>query len=134
MTKEDIDRMRETDAAHEKRMREIVREFGWPGRALVGADGSINAWLLVQHCTLEFEQECLPLLKRAVESGDAAPQNYAYLLDRVRMYEGKPQVYGTQFLNGRLYTLEDPDHVDERRNSVGLGPEAEYVQKLSGMQ
>jgi hypothetical protein len=134
MTKEDFDRMRETDAAHEKRMREIVGKFGWPGRSLVGDDGSMNAWLLVQHCSLEFEKECLPLLEQAVAKADASPKNYAYLLDRVRMYEGKPQVYGTQFLNGVLYTLEDPDHVDERRKSVGLGSLAEYEKRLRGMQ
>jgi hypothetical protein len=134
MTKEDFDRMREIDASHEKRMREIIGKFGWPGRTLVGDDGSINAWLLVQHCSLEFEKECLPLLEQAVAKGDASPMNYAYLLDRVRMYEGKPQVYGSQFMNGVLWTLEDPDHVDERRKSVGLGPLAEYEKKLRGMQ
>lgn len=134
MKKEDFDRMRETDAAHEKRMREIVGKFGWPGRALVGDDGSMNAWLLVQHCGLEFQKECLPLLEQAVAKGDASPMNYAYLLDRVRMFEGKPQIYGTQFSNGVLYTLEDPDHVDERRKSVGLGPLAEYEKKLREMQ
>ena len=134
MTKSDFDLMLKTDAAHEQRMREIIAQFGWPGRSLVGAEGSVNAWLLVQHCGLPFQEQCLPLLEQAVAKGDASAANYAYLLDRVRMFEGKPQVYGTQFMNGKLYTLEDPTHVDERRKSVGLGPEAEYEKKLRDLQ
>ena len=43
------------------------------------------------------------------------------------MFEGKPQVYGTQLETGsdgtvRPYLLEDPDGVEERRRRVGLEP------------
>lgn len=126
-SKEEIEAMRRVDEAHERRMRQIIGQHGWPGKALVGADCSNRAWLIVQHCSPSFQQECLPLLERAVAVGEASPKNYAYLLDRVRMGRGQPQIYGTQFLNGELWKIEDPEHVDDRRRAVGLGPLAEYV-------
>ena len=49
------------------------------------------------------------------------------LEDRIRMFEGKPQIYGTQLETDsdgtvRPYLLEDPVHVEERRSKVGLEP------------
>ena len=67
--------------------------------------------------------------------GDAPPAHYACLLDRVRMATGKPQVYGSQVVvadDGDLapWPIEDPNHVDERRARVGLGPLAVHTQML----
>jgi hypothetical protein len=130
MSKSDIAAMKRVDDEHEIRMKEIIAQHGWPGKSLVGVEGSNKAWLIVQHCSPSFQEECLPLLERAVAAGEATPKNYAYLLDRVRMHQGKPQVYGTQFRNGELWKLEDPDHVDERRRSIGLDTMAEYTEQM----
>jgi hypothetical protein len=123
------------DTRHTVRMRAIVATYGWPGRSLVGMDGAAAAWPLVQHAELEFMAECLPLLQRAASNGEALPRHYAYLLDRVRVRQGKPQVYGTQFSfkpDGRLLAdpIEDAAHVDERRHAVGLPPMADYEREL----
>jgi len=111
-------------------MKAIVAKYGWPGRSLVGDDGSHAAWILVQHADSAFMAESLPLMERAVAAGQAFGKDYAYLLDRVRMREGKPQIYGTQFTlaaDGQLvlHPIEDAEHVDERRRAVGLPPMAE---------
>jgi hypothetical protein len=59
----------------------------------------------------------------------------AYLTDRVLLHEGKPQEYGTQAIarDGRFEPrkLRDPDHVDQRRASVGLGSLAEYLARMA---
>ncbi len=125
--------MHRMDEAHETRMREIIAKHGWPVKSLVGPDGSNMAWLIVQHCSLGFEEECLPLLEHAAAAGEATRMNFAYLQDRVLMYQGKPQVYGTQFWDNALWQLEDPVHVDDRRRSVGLGPLADYVELVAKM-
>ncbi|HED66179.1 MAG TPA: hypothetical protein ENJ09_11565, partial [Planctomycetes bacterium] len=44
-----VAKMRELDAAHAARLKEVLREHGWPGISLVGADGSSAAFLIVQH-------------------------------------------------------------------------------------
>ena len=42
----------------------------------------------------------------------------------------RPQLYGTQFVYDedelKPHPIEDPEHLDQRRAAVGLGPFAEY--------
>jgi hypothetical protein len=133
--REERQRMSAVDKKHEERMKAIVAQYGWPGRSLVGDEAAIDAWLIVQHCQVDFQEHCLPLLKKAVDANEASAQCYAYLLDRIRMYRGQPQVYGTQFMNDKLVQIEDPQNVDQRRKAVGLGPLSEYValvRKMNG--
>jgi hypothetical protein len=77
-------------------MKEIVRQFGWPGPELIGQDGTDAAFILVQQADHEFQKQKLPLVKSAYQAGKLQGQFYALLLDRVLVSEGKPQVYGTQ--------------------------------------
>jgi hypothetical protein len=122
------------DRDNTARMREIVAEYGWPGYALAGVDGAHAAWLLVQHAPDEFQEECLPLLEDAVGRDDAAPRDLAYLTDRVLMQRGEPQIYGTQYrvIRGSLtlWTVREPESLDQRRATLGLPPEAENRARL----
>lgn len=125
------ERMRRIDGENTARMKEIVKQHGWPGPELIGEDGTRAAWLLVQHSTPEFQKEMLPLVKAAYEAGKLAGSNYALLQDRVLVHEGKPQIYGSQgrWENGvlGLQPIEDEANVDARRAQVGLRPLAEYL-------
>jgi hypothetical protein len=116
------------------RLKEIIAEHGWPGRALVGDDGAFAAWRMAQHSIGDppLQRLCFNVLEDAARRGDVSPQHPAYLLDRIRMYEGKPQIYGTQFMPNREgdtvpWKIEDPEHVDERRATIGLRPLAELA-------
>lgn len=129
----ELQKMIEVDRDNTAWLKEVVERHGWPGEALVGNDGAFAAWLLVQHADLDlaFQKKCLGLLEKAVEKNDASPRELAYLTDRVRVAEKKPQVYGTQFelVDGKLRPkpIEDEQHVDDRRKKVGLPPLAEYL-------
>lgn len=121
------------DVANTARLREIISQHGWPGRSLVGEDGSHHAWLIAQHADrqLDFQREALEALADAVSRGDAAQRDLAYLTDRVRMNEGREQVFGTQIAevkdgNGVPWPVEDPANLDARRAAVGLPPFEEY--------
>jgi hypothetical protein len=118
-------------------MRAIIAEHGWPGKSLVGEDGSEAAWKLVQHAVLDpdIQEMCLPLLEAAVKVGEAEGQHLAMLTDRILMQKGEPQIYGSQFVGGEdgslvPYTIADPEGVDERRASVGLPPLDEIKRQL----
>ncbi|MHC1767407.1 MAG: DUF6624 domain-containing protein [Verrucomicrobiia bacterium] len=135
MDPEKVTQMQAVDTKHTARMKAVIAEHGWPGRSLVGDDGAHAAWLLVQHADASFMAQCLPLMEQAVSKDEASAKDYAYLLDRVRMNQGRPQVYGTQFTSGAdgklvLHPVEDAEHVDERRRAVGLPPMAEYERKI----
>ncbi len=124
------------DVANTQRMKEVVVQMGCPTRSKVGRRASEMAWLLVQHADHDraFQQTCLALMK-AQAAGEVSPANIAYLEDRVRVGEGRPQVYGTQFYAdeaGKVgpRPIEDPDHVDARRKAVGLQPLSDYAREV----
>lgn len=130
MSEETVARIQAVDARHMARMKAMVAQYGWPGRSLVGDDGAHAAWLLVQHADAAFMARSLPLMEQAVAAGEASPKDYAYLLDRVRMQQGQPQVYGTQFTMGAdrklsLHPIENAANIDDRRRAVGLPSMAE---------
>lgn len=122
-------RMEAVHVRNAARLSQIIAEHGWPGSSLVGRDGAEAAWLIVQHAIGKpaFMRSCLVLLQRAAASGEAEARHAAMLEDRIRVFEGRPQRYGTQIetdSGGRPKppALEDPETIDERRQSVGLEP------------
>jgi heme-degrading monooxygenase HmoA len=121
-----------TDKANLMELDAIVAKYGWPGKSLVGVKGSGSAWTIVQHNDHAVHVRYLDVLKKGFEAGDVEPALYATFVDRVRVEEGKPQVYGSQFheVNGEYvpFPIEDEKQVDERRAAMGLQPLAEYAQ------
>ncbi|MGQ0805337.1 MAG: DUF6624 domain-containing protein [Actinomycetota bacterium] len=121
--------LRAVNEPHAARLWEILDDYErWPGISLVGEDGAHAAWLLAQHAMADpgLQRRCLELLEVAVEVHDAPAAHYAYLLDRVRMADGRDQRFGTQFVDsddGRTvqpWPIEEPGGVDERRERLGL--------------
>lgn len=120
------------DDLHLVRLKEVVKEYGWPGFSITGPEGSHAFWLLVQHTPdLLFQSQCLDLLEQAVMKQEASPIDLAYLKDRVYINAGKKQIYGTQ-LNGDLtfYPIEDEEHVNERRLAIGLPSIEDYLESI----
>lgn len=112
----------------------ILDQHGWPGESLVGNAGAEAAWLIVQYAISrpELQQRALTALQQAVRDGEAPAWQSAMLLDRISVFQGKRQIYGTELhwdATGELCPrpMENPDEVDRRRASVGLCPLAEAV-------
>ena len=113
----------DTNAA---RLRGIIREHGWPATSLVGPDGAKAAHRIAQHAINQpdFMRECRTLIEAASERGEVPREQFAYIDDRIRAFEGLPQRYGTQWRGGphglEPYPLDDPDAVNQRRRDLGL--------------
>jgi hypothetical protein len=94
----------------------------------VGKSGNTALWLVIQHSPLPKQEYYLPIMKKAVEENKASKANYAYLLDRVLMKQGKKQLYGSQYTidlkTGEtiLWDIEDPENLNIRRAEMKLGP------------
>jgi hypothetical protein len=114
----------------------LIAEHGWPTEALAGDDGAEAAWRIVQHAIglPDFQRACLARIVAAADAGEIPAWQPAFLGDRIRTFEGRPQVYGTQFdwdEQGLMSPLpiEDPDNVDVRRTEIGLAPLAEATER-----
>ena len=46
------------------------------------------------------------------------------------MHDGLPQKYGSQVIGGKLYQLEDPEFVNQRRKEMGMEPLEEYLARF----
>jgi hypothetical protein len=126
-------------AVHERNamcLSAILDEHGWPRRSSIGTEAAEAAWLILQHAigNPPLQRRGLELLRDAAEAGEASMLHVAMLEDRIRSYEGRGQLYGTQFdwdESGVLSPLpiEDEDNVDARRRRLGLVPLAQDIQR-----
>jgi hypothetical protein len=117
-----------------------------PDETIADRDGAEAAWLIVQHAIgePEFQRDMLHLLNACAGLKRVPPWHAAYLEDRIAMYEGRPQVYGTQWIDdpryGRIrpWSLAEPDRINELRAGASIGqcilsrnPARNYLRKNS---
>ena len=125
------------DKRNTRRMKEIIEQYGWPGKSLIGRKAADGAWLLVQHTDndVDFQERVLGLLREAIAAGEAEKMNEAYLTDRIRVNKGQPQVFGTQFWKDQNANfvprpIENIEHLEERRKEFNLEPFSEYEKRI----
>lgn len=105
----------------------IINRIGYPTIEKVGKEANKASWLVIQHAISlpKFMKKCASLLANAVAKKQADAIDLAYLTDRIAMFEGKPQLYGTQFdwdEHGNMIPnfFDDLLKVNERRVAIGL--------------
>lgn len=127
--------MMHKDSINLGKVTEILDKYGWVGVDKVGGQANQTLFLVIQHSDLKTQQKYLPMMREAVKNNNASSSALALLEDRVALGEGKKQIYGSQigYDNNTnteyVLPLEDPDNVDKRRATVGLGPLADYVKR-----
>ena len=121
------EKMKELHNRNAKILSDIIDNIGYPTIDRVGKDANEASWLIIQHSIgrPEFMKKCAILLEKAVRENKESLIRLAYLTDRIAVFEGKPQLYGTQFdwdKNGNLIPnpFDDLTKVNERRKSIGL--------------
>jgi hypothetical protein len=123
-----VPRMEAVHVRNAARLRELIAEHGWPAEDIAGEDGAKAAWFIVQHAVgePEFQRQMLRLLREFAAAGRIPAWHAALLEDRIAIQEGRPQRFGSQWVDspedGRIrpWRLADPEHVNELRASVGL--------------
>lgn len=123
------------DAANLEQVTTILEKYGWLGPETIGEKGNSALFLVIQHADSKTQSRYLPVMQAAYKKGHAKGSQLALLIDRVALSNGQKQVYGSQVMQDpktnkyKLSALEDPDHVDERRAKMGLGPIADYLKQ-----
>ncbi|MGE5354773.1 MAG: DUF6624 domain-containing protein [Deltaproteobacteria bacterium] len=119
--------LKELHNRNAKILSDIIDKIGYPTIDKVGKEANKATWLIIQHSIgkPEFMKKCAKLLEKAVSENKADPKSLAYLIDRIAVFEGKEQLYGTQF-DWDEYGNLSPNHFDdltkvnERRKSIGI--------------
>lgn len=125
--------IKEKDSINLIKVRKILDERGWLGPDIIGNQGNLTLFLVIQHADIETQEKYLPMMREAVKKGNTTAANLALLEDRVALRKGEKQIYGSQVgrnqETGEYYVspLIDPDNVDKRRKEVGLGTMQEYI-------
>jgi hypothetical protein len=123
------------DKAGQELVFPLLLRCGWPDSKVIAPRAADAAWLVLQHASLKSQLEFRNMAEQAVRERRLPPQQFALLVDRLLVRQGKPQIYGSQLssetVDGTLRTvllpIEDPANLDSRRMSVGLSSICEYL-------
>ena len=130
-----LSEMRKIDSSNLAIVLDIINKYGWLGEEVVGINGNMALFLVIQHSNLDVQEKMLPILKAAVLDKRARPNNLALLEDRISVAKTGKQIYGSQYYEKdsvkKLYPIIDPINVNKRRVEVGLGTIEDY-KKVTG--
>jgi hypothetical protein len=127
------EKMGGVDADNTAHLIKLVQEVGWVDATRFGAATSNTAFLIVQHSgNLPLMRAALPEIEKDVKAGRLDAQPYALLYDRLQLYLGEKQRFGTQIGQNEqgeavVLPLEDRARVDEFRKQLGLFPLSTYL-------
>jgi hypothetical protein len=123
------------DEPNTQRLTQIFDEFGFPDTTKVGKDGMQAFMVLLQHAPSDsLRVRSLKPITKAFKNKEMPPMAYANFVDRLRLHQGKKQLYGTGFelKNGRmeLSPTEDVRNLEKRRAKIGLPPMSEAIKMM----
>ncbi|MFS4432095.1 DUF6624 domain-containing protein [Chryseobacterium sp. S90] len=121
----------EHDSLNVQKIENIIAQYGYPGKTLVGEPTNQAAWYVIQHSTKIGKY--LPLIKKAGKQKEIPFTWVAMMEDRYLMQEDKEQIYGTQGKgemtkdkNGKqvfvnfVWPVKDLKNVNKRRKEAGF--------------
>lgn len=125
--------MKKQDSINTIKINKILDERGWLGPDIIGNQGNTTLFLVIQHSDYETREKYLPMMRQAVQEGNAKANDLAFLEDRVALRKEGKQIYGSQIApdpeTGEyiILPLIDPENVDKRRAEVGLSTFQDYI-------
>lgn len=135
---------KENDSINLLRIESIIKKYGYPGKSMVGEPENETVWFVIQHSNKI--DKYFPLIKKAGKNGELDPIKVAMMEDRMLMYQGKEQLYGSQgktiFLvwpptkqeDGKMiiWPIKNPDEVNQLRKKIGFKSTIEeYAESLN---
>jgi len=142
LTKEDYTgdlwkKQRLLDTSNLKVVKNILDNYGYPGKSIVGEPTNLIAIDVIEHNPIHIDQY-LDLFKEAAAKGELPMTRVAALEDKYLMQQHKEQIYGTQAqitaANGFfIWPIKEPEGVNRRRADAGFDRTIEeYAAELMG--
>ncbi|MET9932880.1 MULTISPECIES: DUF6624 domain-containing protein [unclassified Streptomyces] len=132
-----IGRGRHLDHTNAEILAQAIAQYAaWPDVPLVGEGGTRAAWRIALRADTRHDLQRLAsrMMHGAVERGTASLPQWAHLYDRCLLNSHRAQCYGTQYRLGsdglERLTVHEPDGLDARRTTVGLGQADAALQRL----
>lgn len=114
------------------RVKEIIKNSGWPTYSEVGRAGGDAVFFVFQHDDAKNMKKVLPLLIAAAKAGEADMSKAAMMIDRYLAYTEQVQLYGSQAFRRirpgqdrkdiqlTLYPIAGEEMMLERRKALGM--------------
>jgi hypothetical protein len=126
-TQQYFDKMMEIDSINQFHLKEILSQYGWIPQSKIGEKASDAIFYIIQHSDIKLMQQYYPQLKELAKKGEAKNTHAAMMEDRLLMWHGKKQKYGTQASsilrdNNKMivWPIEKPDSVNIFRKAMGF--------------
>jgi outer membrane protein OmpA-like peptidoglycan-associated protein len=114
------------NAVHRKKLAALLKSYAGklPPPDAVGEEAITGVFLVVQHSNdLPYLKKWLPEFKNTLEYGKSYAILYAMLSDRICVLENRPQLYGTQWINDKLYNCVSEEALKKNREAIHLSEE-----------
>ena len=120
-----LKQMMDIDMDNQRKMKEILNKYGWIEQSKIGEKAAEAFFYTIQHSDTTLIIKWFPEFKRLADAGEADKVKCAMMEDRLLMWRGKKQIYGTQadFRADKklaIWPIEDPKNVNERRKKIGF--------------
>lgn len=108
----------------------IIKQCGFPSpQKLKDERAKIAVFLIIQHSNADIMNYYYEDFYKFIHSGALNLEALALYEDRLLMLHNKPQIYGSQIKDGKLYRLIEYKNVDKRRNKITLDSIKVYLSK-----
>lgn len=121
-----IKQMQNVDADNQVKLNVILDQYGWIEQSKIGKKAAEAFFYIVQHSDKALMEKWFPEFKRLASIGEADKTACAMMEDRLLMWKGKKQIYGSQAATFRedkklaVWPIEDPKNVNKRRKEMGF--------------
>ena len=127
------------DSVNQTRVIPMLEQHGWLPKSKVGDKAASAIFYVVQHSDLATIEKYLPQMEELARKGEASATDAAKMRDRLLMFQGKKQIYGTQAASWVrpedgivMWPIEDVENVNKRRKEVGFTTTVEENAKQLG--
>lgn len=135
-----IQKMNKIDSVNSAQIERILQKYGWLEMSKIGEKASAGIFYVMQHSSSAFMEKYLDEVKRLARENEINKRHAALYEDRILMYRGKKQIYGTQIRtdlkegHSVIWPIEDVLNVNTRRKEVGFKSTIEeYALKMGAV-
>lgn len=134
-----IGQMLQIDSVNQAQVKLILKQYNWLPQSKVGEKAADAIFYVVQHADVSLIRTYLPVLKQLALNKEAKTTHAALMEDRLLMYEGKKQIYGTQATSrlradgkAAIWPIQNPNQVNQLRKEAGFDLTVEENAKRLG--